>query len=185
MINHLSELKVTSPLMLDDTLSLQIINKDNISPAYIRWMNDPEVVKYTEQRFVRTSETDIKSYLQKIEDSPADILFGIYQKSSHIGTVKLGAINIWHKTAALSYLIGEKDQWGKGIASRAISEMTEIGFSVLGLDKIIAGVYANNAASARVLEKNNFELEGIRKSQFIFENDRIDALLYGRRKLNG
>ena len=82
MINYLSELKVTSPLMLDDTLSLQIINKDNISPAYIRWMNDPEVVKYTEQRFVRTSVTDIKSYLQKMEDSPADILLAFIRKAA-------------------------------------------------------------------------------------------------------
>ena len=58
--------------------------------------------------------------------------------------------------------------------------MTEIGFSQLNLVKICAGIYANNIASLRVLEKNGFVLEGVRKAQISYEGQRVDSLLYGK-----
>lgn len=180
MIHNLFKLKDTTIFFLDNTLSFQNIKNNNISSDYINWMNDPEVVRFTEQKFMKTSKSDITRYLHEMENSPTDLLFGIYNDIKHIGTIKLGAINFFHKTASLSYLIGAKEYWGKGIASCAISEMINIGFSGLQLEKINAGVYANNIASVRVLEKNGFELEGIRKSQFKFENERINGLLFGR-----
>lgn len=166
--------------MVDEVSSLRPINVSDISRRYVDWMNDPEVVKYTEQRFTKTSESDIETYLHKIAGSPTDLLFGIFDAGVHIGNVKLGAINEWHKTATLSYLIGSKEHWGRGIASRVISKMTKIGFKELKLDKISASVYANNKASARVLEKNDFYLEATKNAQYIYDGERVDALLYSR-----
>ncbi len=180
MKDIIQRLKSDTSILLDNSLSLRIISGKDVKPAYVEWLNDKEVVQFTEQRFYHTSVSDVISFVDNIAANSTELMYAIFIDEQHIGNIKLGAINNWHKTAALSYLIGAKDHWGKGIASRAISKMTEIGFSVLGLNKITAGVYANNTASARVLEKNNFELEGIRKSQFIFENERIDALLYGK-----
>ena len=143
-------------------------------------MNDYEVTKYTEQRFAKTTRSDIGSLLEKMFNSSTDLMYGIFQDEEHIGTIKLGNINKWHMTADLSYLIGSKQHWSKGIATKAIAEMTKIGFNKLSLEKISAGVYANNAASIRVLEKNNYFLDCVKKSHFIFENNRIDALSYAR-----
>jgi len=63
--------------------------------------------------------------------------------------------------------------------------MTKIGFSQLDLVKISAGVYANNIASSRVLEKNGFVLEGVRKVQYSYEDQHVDGLLYGKIKKAG
>ena len=54
--------------------------------------------------------------------------------------------------------------------------MVKIGMNSLGLKKISLGVYKNNSGSIRVLEKNSFHLDGVRKAQFIVGNERIDAL---------
>ena len=143
-------------------------------------MNDLDVIRYTEQRFVKTTRCQIVAYIEKAAQSSSDLMYGIYENSEHIGTIKLGNINSRHLTADLSYLIGSKEHWGKGIASLAIAEMVKIGFNNLGLKKISAGVYENNGASIRVLEKNAFYLEGVRKAQFLYENNRIDALLYAK-----
>ena len=85
-------------------------------------------------------------------------------------------------SANLSYLIGARKWWGKGIASLAIATITEIGFQQIGLMKICAGVYENNIASSKVLLKNGYSLEGRRVGQYVYKNKRIDALLYAKHK---
>ena len=109
-------------------------------------------------------------------------MYGIFFDDRHIGNIKLGNINSQHQTANLSYLIGAKKLWGKGVASLAISTITEIGLQQIGLMKICAGVYENNIASSKVLVKNGYSLEGRRKGQYVFNNSRIDALLYAKNK---
>jgi RimJ/RimL family protein N-acetyltransferase len=180
MIETLAKLKLGPPQLLRPNLELRTIKEKDISPAYIKWMNDSDIVKYTEQRFAQTTAQDIKIYIGQMADSRHDLFYGIFDHDAHIGTVKLGAINFRHKTADLSYIIGSKAHWGQGIASLAISTMVQIGFSRLGLMKICAGVYADNKASSRVLEKNGFEIEGIKKSQYLQDNQRVDSVLYGR-----
>ena len=46
--------------------------------------------------------------------------------------------------------------------------------------KLNAGYLANNKASANVLRSNGFELEGVRLSNAVFENRRVDVILVGR-----
>ena len=69
-----------------------------------------------------------------------------------------------------------------GIASKMIKKMVRIAFERLELEKIVAGVYATNLASIRVLEKNRFVSGGKQRDQFIFRGKRIDGLTHGRLK---
>jgi [ribosomal protein S5]-alanine N-acetyltransferase len=180
MIETIAQLKSAPPFLISDRLSLQILNQSDISSPYIDWMNDRDVVRYTEQRFNLTTWDNTTFYINQMAESSVDLFYGIYQDGMHVGTIKLGAINALHKTADLSYIIGAKEYWGLGIASSSIEAMIEIGFSKLDLVKISAGVYANNIGSSRVLEKNGFVLEGVRKVQFLYEDQRVDGLLYGK-----
>ena len=56
-------------------------------------------------------------------------------------------------------------------------------FAEWGLVKIAANVFAGNGASARVLEKCGFELEGRLKKHFRKDNALLDVNLYAL--LNG
>jgi RimJ/RimL family protein N-acetyltransferase len=91
-----------------------------------------------------------------------------------IGHVVAGNIScIWHKdvyakTVEVGYFIGE-NYWGKGIASAAVALMLEAIKKNKEIVRIEAKIFDGNGASARVLEKNNFVLEGIRKNA-IFKN---------------
>ena len=58
--------------------------------------------------------------------------------------------------------------------------MSKFAFEVLGLHKLHARVADANAASARVLEKNNFLLEGRLRDYYFIENKYYDGLFYGR-----
>ena len=91
-----------------------------------------------------------------------------------IGHVVAGNIScIWHKdvyakTVELGYFIGGK-YWGKGIATAAVARMLEAIKKNKEIVRVEAKIFGGNGASARVLEKNNFVLEGIRKNA-IFKN---------------
>lgn len=60
----------------------------------------------------------------------------------------------------LGYWVSSADN-GRGHASAAVAEITELAFSKLGLHRIEAGTLLNNIASQRVLERNGFERFGL------------------------
>jgi RimJ/RimL family protein N-acetyltransferase len=91
-----------------------------------------------------------------------------------IGNIVAGNISCtWHKdvyakTVELGYFIGE-NYWGKGIATAAVALMLEAIQKNKEIVRIEAKIFGGNGASARVLEKNNFVLEGTRKNA-IYKN---------------
>ena len=175
-------LKSDVPVDIDRNLSMRVMAKKDITDAYVDWLNDDEVVQYTEQRFHHTSASDVSAFIDRMAEDSTQLMYGIFFNNQHIGNIKLGNINSQHQTANLSYLIGASKFWNKGVASLAIATITEIGFQQIGLLKICAGVYENNIASSKVLVKNGYSLEGRRRGQYVYKNSRIDALLYAKHK---
>lgn len=179
-ISPLSRAKEIAKWIVTDEISLQPLRVEDITQNYVDWMNDGEIIQFTEQRFAQTTQEDTKNFISDMATNPHSFYLGIFVSRQHIGSIKLGRINLHHKTADISYVIGNKKYWGKGVASSAIKVMTEIGFTQLGLEKITAGVYATNTGSIRVLEKNGFICEGRTRLQFIVNGQRVDGLIYGK-----
>jgi ribosomal-protein-alanine N-acetyltransferase len=83
------------------------------------------------------------------------------------------------KTAEVGYWLGEPF-WGRGIATTALKQTTDYAFRIFPLERVQATVFEWNPASARVLEKAGFVLEG-RLRRSIFKDGRFgDSLLYAR-----
>jgi RimJ/RimL family protein N-acetyltransferase len=83
--------------------------------------------------------------------------------------------------ATLGYWLGE-DFWRRGIMSEAAAALTDFCFDNFPLRRISAEVFANNPASARVLEKAGFVFEGRLKHNVIKDGELLDSLLYARTK---
>jgi len=84
-------------------------------------------------------------------------------------------------TAELGYWLSE-DFWGHGITSEAVPAFTNYCFENFPLQRIYAEPYANNPASARVLEKAGFVLEGRLKNNVFKDEQILDSLLYAKTK---
>ncbi len=182
--SNLNQLKSMTVSLEGTNFQLKPLTVSDITPAYVDWLNDAEIVEHTEQQFRTTALEDVSHYVALMARSKTDLFYGLFYEETHIGSTKLGKINPYHKTADLSYIIGDKSFWGRGIASKMIKKMVSLAFEQLELEKIVAGVYATNLASVRVLEKNRFVCEGKQRDQFIFKGQRIDGLVYGRLKLD-
>jgi len=82
-------------------------------------------------------------------------------------------------TVTLGYWLGQ-DFWRRGIMTEAVLALTDFCFKNFPLRRISAEVYANNPASARVLEKAGFVFEGRLKNSVIKDGQLMDSLLYAK-----
>ena len=71
-----------------------------------------------------------------------------------------------------------KPYWGQGIMTAVVRRLCEIAFAEFGLVKITAHVFAENAASAKVLAKCGFQQEGYLRKHHLKEGKFLDARLF-------
>ena len=71
-----------------------------------------------------------------------------------------------------------KPYWGRGIMTAVVRRACEFAFAEFGLAKIEAHAFAENVASARVLEKCGFQQEGYLRKHFLKDGKFIDARLF-------
>ncbi len=111
-----------------------------------------------------------KAWLEKVVDALPAINMAIEadgKMAGGIGLILNGDVYI--KSAEIGYWLGEQ-YWGKGIATEAVRQMTEYAFYYFDLVRLYAEVFETNKASMRVLEKNGYYLEGVRRKA-VFKNE--------------
>ena len=143
------------------------------------WLNDEEVIKYTDIRLAKQNTLSINNFVKEKFSSNDDFLFGIYFDEIHIGNIKLGNIKWYHKKGEVSFFIGNKDFWRRGIATLAVSKVLEFATNELNLEKITAGYYSVNKASENVFKKCGFKVEGIKLKDAVLEGNRVDVTIVG------
>ena len=104
--------------------------------------------------------------------------FGNGSEKKFAGVISLHTINIKNHTAEVGYWM-EKAMRGKGIATTAVSMITDYGFTTIGFRRIEGLADFDNEASQKVLMKAGFEKEGILRNKVTREDGRqIDMALF-------
>lgn len=86
--------------------------------------------------------------------------------------------DVYKCSAEIGYWIAEPF-WGKGIATEAVKQLLEKTVSQFpDIIRLYAEVFEHNKASMRVLEKNGFHLESIRKNAVIKNNILMDDYVW-------
>jgi len=175
--------KIERPIYLSGaTVFLRDLNAEDVSQDYVNWMNDPEVMKCTESRFVTHDLDSIKNFVRLHERSENSVLLGIFSQDNrlHLGNIKLGPIQWQHGLGDIGLIVGRKSFWGRGIASEAIPLLCDYAFSSLKLHKLTANCYASNKGSAKAFLKAGFDQEGMRLLHVKGESGWEDVLEFGR-----
>lgn len=150
---------------------------------YIKNINNEDVLRYMGSSYPFTEEKYDKLVDHMRENANDSFDFVIEIDDEVVGSVGL---NIQNKK--MSKHVGEIDYWisnkhaGKGIVSEAIKIIIVYAFHELVLLKVISKIFTKNIASARVLEKNGFELEGVLKKQGFKNNEYYDIGYYSKFK---
>ena len=152
----------TDKIIYGKQIFLRQITLQDCTTQYVKWLNDPCINQFLETRFYKQNIKTIKDFVKTQIESDHSLLFAIINKkeNSHIGNIKIGPINPHHNHADISYFIGDKNHWNKGIATEAISLICQYAFEDLNLHRLEAGAYSEAIGSWKALEKKGFRGEG-------------------------
>lgn len=122
---------------------------------------------------------DGRAWLARAVDE-SDRAWAIEVDGLAVGGVRLHPGSAAHRySAELGYWIGRRF-WGRGIMSSILVHYTSEAMIAFRLHRLFATVYANNPASARVLEKAGFARESVQKSSIVKRGELLDLIVYAR-----
>ena len=155
----------------------------DINDVYIGWLNDQNVVKFSNQRFFLHNLESCLRYQASFEGT--DNLFMAIRRlsdNSLIGTLT-AYVARHHGTVDVGIMIGDSSVWGMGYGLDAWVTMTNWLLGRKDIRKLTAGTLACNLGMIKLMERSGMALEASRKAQEIIEGRPVDILYYA--KLNG
>ena len=174
----------------ENHILLKELRVSDVTTKYVNWLNDYQIVQFTQQSNNIANYKKVVQYVREKQKLNYEFFYGIFLKQKkkgnnkfnlkHVGNIKIGPISFFHKTASISYLIGEKNYWKKGIASIAIKKIVKIAKRRFFLKKILAYVHNENKASKKALLNNNFILEAKLKKKLRYKNQRVSELIFSK-----
>lgn len=149
--------------------------------ALLRHADDPRVPRGLSDRFPHPyTRADGEAFLAGRVVDLSDPVLAIEIDGEACGGIglRLGSGERSH-SAELGYWLGPA-HWGRGWMTRVVAAYLDRTVPALGLRRVGANVLDSNPASARVLEKNGFVEEGLRRAAVRKPDGLHDLRLFGR-----
>jgi RimJ/RimL family protein N-acetyltransferase len=155
-------------------IRLRALEKSDL-PAAVAWLNDPEVTENLLRDTPLSMDVEEKWY-QDMLQRPAEehvlaIEWMVDNDWQFIGTTGLHHVDWKNRIGEFGIMIGDKNQWGKGLGYDATVLMLRFAFHYLNLNKVFLYAIETNTRGIRVYEKAGFIHEG-RLRQDIHKNGR-------------
>jgi RimJ/RimL family protein N-acetyltransferase len=152
-------------------------------PDCVGYLNDGDIFDRTLRIPHPYTESDFDQWLEIAAQAAAghgeDVHFAIRDAGERlIGGIGFVELIQGHR-AEIGYWLG-KPYWGRGVMTAAVSAACQHAFARWHLVRITAHVFSFNTPSARVLEKNGFECEGLLRKHYLKNGQFLDARLYAR-----
>jgi RimJ/RimL family protein N-acetyltransferase len=121
---------------------------------------------------------DAQDWIAHCKEQKPVINFAIIYNEQVAGSIGcVPKTDVYRKSIEIGYFIGEHF-WGKGIATEAVRILLDYISTHFDVVRIYAEVFAHNKASMRVLQKNGFCLESIRRKSAYKNKKLIDDYIW-------
>jgi len=149
--------------------------------SLVRHANNLNVTRMLRDRFPHPyTEADADAWLSKVIPQQVQASFAIVVGGEAVGAIGfIPQADVYRLSAEIGFWLGE-DYWGKGITTEAVRALSEYAMHEFNLCRLYAHVFSPNRASARVLEKAGYTLEGILKKAVIKDGEMLDLLVYAK-----
>ena len=157
----------------------------DLSPAdaasIARYADNPRVAGVMRDLFPSPyALSDAEEFIAKINSEEPRTAFAITTADEAFGVVGfIPGQDVYRHSAEIGYWIGE-DYWGRDIMTEAVEIFAAHLFENFDYNRLFAGVFSSNPASARVLEKAGFTLEGVFRAHVTKNGELLDEHLYSK-----
>lgn len=159
-------------------LCLRPFTSAHITPAYLAWLNDRDLMRFSDQRFRNHTVESCARYLAGFAQS-ASLFLAVELRGDErcIGTMT-AHVDLNHERADLGILIGDPDARGRGYGREAWVALMRYLFEVRRLRKLTAGMIAENVPMVRLAECAGMQPDGVRRRQNLIEGRAVDVVHY-------
>src|SRR5689334_22741876 len=150
----------------------------NVTDDHVRWLNDPDVVKYSEQRHKKHTIESVHKYVNDLWMGSGSFIWSISGPRAYVGRLEtflpmIGTItahcDIPNSVANIGIMVGEKTAWGNGYGAEAWQAVCNWCFEHLKMRKVEAGCHYENRPMRRVAKLCGMELEAVIHDHFIVD----------------
>ncbi|MCG9094393.1 GNAT family N-acetyltransferase [Laribacter hongkongensis] len=161
-------------------VTLQPFLPADVTTEYVGWLNDPEVVRFSNQRFRHHSPSSCQDYVASFDGSPHRFLKILRQADGRmVGTMTAYAA-VPHGTADMGIMLGCRSTWGQGIGQDAWNTLLQWLLDTAGIRKVTGGAMRCNQAMVRIMERAGMTLEAVRPAQEMLDGIPQDLVYFGK-----
>lgn len=169
------------PVLINEAIRILPFGRKHLTTRYVSWLNDPLVVRYSEQRHYHHTLDSCTAYFESM-DSRCNYFLALEARDDtlgHIGNIGV-AIDRHNLVADMSIMVGEKRAWGKGLATAAWRAVLIEMLNNQGMRKVTAGTMSVNQAMIKLMERSSMLVEGRRCRHFQWESQDVDLIMAAR-----
>jgi len=168
------------PELSTKRLKLRRITNEDAGEIFVHRSNQ-QMLRYLDRDPI-SSLDEAKQWIKMIDngiDKDEYIAWGLTLKNEPkvIGTISVWNIKKEHHRAEIGYAL-HPDQQGKGLMQEALEAILDFGFKNMKLHSVEANVNPANAASIKLLEKNNFVREAYHRENYCHGGKFLDSAIY-------
>ncbi|WP_137153232.1 GNAT family protein [Devosia sp. FKR38] len=169
-----------APVLVGKLVTLRPFGAEDITDQYIGWLNDPRVVRFSNQRFRRHDAESCAAYLASFQHS-ANHFVSIRRRADDkaIGTMT-AYVSLPHQTVDVGIMVGAPEVWGQGYGQDAWNTLLAWLADRADIRKITAGTLEGNIGMQRLMQRSGMTLEARRVAQEIVEGQPQDIVYYAR-----
>jgi [ribosomal protein S5]-alanine N-acetyltransferase len=146
----------------------------HLTREYVSWLNDPETVKFSEQRHHKHDLATCQAYANDMRSR--GLLWAILVHDEHVGNIS-AHLDIPNLSADISILITAGFH-GEGVGTSAFQQaMVEL--KEKGIRRVTVGCMARNKAMIRVALKSGLAIEAIRHNHFLINKEFTNLVEFG------
>lgn len=167
-------MKLLFPEKSDGVVRIRIFAEEHLTNTYVSWLNDKDVVRFSEQRhFVHTMESCRAYFSEQVNSLNYFLAIEHLQNGIlHVGNMGI-AVDVANKTADLSILLGIKSVWRLGLATRAWTMALNTILNELDFRMVTAGTMTANEPMIKLLKRSGMKIDCILPDRFIFEGKTV------------
>lgn len=152
----------------------------DISAEYIAWLNDPIVVRYSNQRFMQHTEASCRRYFESFTNTP-NLFLSIRMRADNLAVGTMTAyVSPHHGTVDIGIMVGRSSVWGRGVGQDAWETLLNWFLAQPKIRKVTAGAMRANVAMIRIMERSGMMHESTRGEQELLDGVPQDLLYFAK-----
>jgi diamine N-acetyltransferase len=163
--------------MIGECVYLRPLEKDDLAHVR-RWSNDPEIRRLTGEVRPMT-QAGAEAFWEKVQNDQDRIWFAVVLKENDQLIGEAGLLRMFPawRTTDLSIILGEKQAWGQGYGTEAITLLLDYAFGYLNFHRVAIGVVAFNHAALSFYKKIGFKQEGVQRDGYYHDHQYHDFIM--------